>query len=117
MSVQELAAQLSVELLDLKPGHSVLDACAAPGGKSSHILESQAKIKSLTVIEKDPNRAKRLSETLMRLDLQAITKVSDIIDIDQWWDKEQFDRILLDAPCSATGVIRRHPRYQVTKNT
>ncbi len=115
VSVQELAAQLSVELLDLKPGHSVLDACAAPGGKSSHILESQAKIKSLTVIEKDPNRAKRLSETLMRLDLQAITKVSDIIDIDQWWDKEQFDRILLDAPCSATGVIRRHPDIKLLR--
>ena len=109
VSVQELAAQLPIELLDLKPGQTVLDACAAPGGKSAHILESQAKIKSLTVIEKDPKRAKRLSETLERLDLNAITKVSDIINIDNWWDKKHFDRILLDAPCSATGVIRRHP--------
>jgi 16S rRNA (cytosine967-C5)-methyltransferase len=109
VSVQELAAQLSVELLDLKPGQTVLDACAAPGGKSSHILESESKIKSLTAIEKDPNRAKRLSDTLKRLELHAITKVSDIVDIEHWWDKNSFDRILLDAPCSATGVIRRHP--------
>jgi len=115
VSVQELAAQLSVELLDLKPGQIVLDACAAPGGKSSHILESQPKIKSLTVIEKDPNRAKKLSETLMRLGLSAITKVSDIIDIEHWWDKELFDRILLDAPCSATGVIRRHPDIKMLR--
>lgn len=115
VSVQELAAQLSVELLDLKPEHTVLDACAAPGGKSSHILETQAKIKSLTVIEKDPNRAKRLSETLNRLGLHAITKVSDINDIEHWWDKEPYDRILLDAPCSATGVIRRHPDIKILR--
>ncbi len=115
VSVQELAAQLSVDLLDLKPEQTVLDACAAPGGKSSHILESQTKIKSLTVIEKDPGRAKRLSETLMRLGLHAITKVSDINDIDHWWDKEPFDRILLDAPCSATGVIRRHPDIKILR--
>lgn len=115
VSVQELAAQLSVELLDLKPGHSVLDACAAPGGKSSHILESQPGIKSLTTIEKDPGRAKRLSETLGRLGLHAITKVSDIIDLDHWWDNKSFDRILLDAPCSATGVIRRHPDIKLLR--
>ena len=115
VSVQELAAQLSVDLLDLKPEQNVLDACAAPGGKSSHILESQTKIKSLTVIEKDPKRAKRLSETLNRLGLNAITKVSDIIDIDHWWNKEPFDRILLDAPCSATGVMRRHPDIKILR--
>jgi 16S rRNA (cytosine967-C5)-methyltransferase len=109
VSVQELAAQFSVKLLDLKPGQNVLDACAAPGGKSSHILESQPSLESLTVIEKEPSRAKRLSETLIRLDLHAIIKVSDINDIENWWDNELYDRILLDAPCSATGVIRRHP--------
>ncbi len=109
VSVQELAAQLSVELLDLKPEQNVLDACAAPGGKSAHILESQVDINSLTAVEKDPNRAKKLSETLKRLNLHAIIKISDINDLDQWWNKENFDRILLDAPCSATGVIRRHP--------
>ncbi|MCZ6803348.1 MAG: 16S rRNA (cytosine(967)-C(5))-methyltransferase RsmB [Proteobacteria bacterium] len=115
VSVQELAAQLSTELLDLKSGHNVLDACAAPGGKSSHILESQPEIKSLTVIEKDPNRAKRLSDTLNRLNLHAIIKISDVNDIDCWWNKENFDRILLDAPCSATGTIRRHPDIKLLR--
>jgi len=115
VSVQELAAQLAVELLDLKTGHNVLDACAAPGGKSSHILESQPKLKSLTVIEKDPNRARRLSDTLKRLNLNATMKVADVNNIDIWWDREQFDRILLDAPCSATGVIRRHPDIKLLR--
>ncbi len=109
VSVQELAAQLATGLLDLKPGQNVLDACAAPGGKSSHILESRVKINSLTTVEKDPRRAKKLAETLKRLNLNAITKTSDINELERWWDKENFDRILLDAPCSATGVIRRHP--------
>ncbi len=109
VTVQELAAQLSAGLLDLKAGQTVLDACAAPGGKSSHILESEPNVKSLTLIEKDPNRSKRLSENLKRLNLDAITKVADALELEHWWNKEQFDRILLDAPCSATGVIRRHP--------
>jgi 16S rRNA (cytosine967-C5)-methyltransferase len=115
VSVQELAAQLSVKLLDLKPGQNVLDACAAPGGKSSHILESQAKINSLTTVEKDPNRAKKLSETLKRLNINANIKISDINNLEDWWDKENFDRILLDAPCSATGVIRRHPDIKLLR--
>lgn len=115
VSVQELAAQLSVQLLDLQAGQRVLDACAAPGGKSSHILESEPALNSLTAIEKDPNRAKRLTDTLKRLDLNAIIKVADIIDIDHWWDKKSFDRILLDAPCSATGVIRRHPDIKLLR--
>ncbi len=115
VSVQELAAQLSVQLLDLQPGQRVLDACAAPGGKSSHILESEPDLNSLTAIEKDPNRAKRLSGTLKRLDLNAVIKVADINDIDHWWDKKTFDRILLDAPCSATGVIRRHPDIKLLR--
>lgn len=115
VSVQELAAQLSAGLLDLKSGQNVLDACAAPGGKSSLILETQPEIKSLTVVEKDPGRAKKLTETLSRLNLNAITKVSDINDLENWWDKEKFDRILLDAPCSATGVIRRHPDIKLLR--
>jgi 16S rRNA (cytosine967-C5)-methyltransferase len=115
VSVQELAAQLSVQLLDLQPGQRVLDACAAPGGKTGHILESEAGLNSLTAIEKDPKRAKRISDTLKRLDLNAIIKVADIIDIDHWWDKKTFDRILLDAPCSATGVIRRHPDIKILR--
>lgn len=109
VSVQELAAQFSALLLDLKPGQNVLDACAAPGGKSAHILETETNLKSLTCIEKDPNRTERLFETLQRLKLNAIIKTADINDLQNWWNKEKFDRILLDAPCSATGVIRRHP--------
>lgn len=115
VSVQELAAQLAMELLDLKSEHIVLDACAAPGGKSAHILESHTEIKSLTLVEKDPGRAKKLSETLSRLKLSATTKISDINELDGWWDKEKFDRILLDAPCSATGVIRRHPDIKLLR--
>jgi 16S rRNA (cytosine967-C5)-methyltransferase len=115
VSVQELAAQLSAELLDLKPKQNVLDACAAPGGKSAHILETQANLNSLTVIEKEPRRAKKLSDTLTRLHLKAEMKVSDVLNIDNWWNKETFDRVLLDAPCSATGVIRRHPDIKLLR--
>ncbi|MGB1801193.1 MAG: 16S rRNA (cytosine(967)-C(5))-methyltransferase RsmB [Gammaproteobacteria bacterium] len=109
VSVQELAAQLCVDLLDLKPGQNVLDACAAPGGKSAHILETETKLDSLTCVEKEANRTQRLNDTLQRLKLDAKIKTSDINDLNNWWNKEKFDRILLDAPCSATGVIRRHP--------
>lgn len=115
VSVQELAAQLAVELLQLKPGLNVLDACAAPGGKTAHILETQSELSSLTAVEKEKNRANKLSETLKRLKLNATIKISDINDLDNWWDKEKFDRILLDAPCSATGVIRRHPDIKLLR--
>jgi len=115
ISVQELAAQLAAELLDLKPELKVVDACAAPGGKSAHILESQTELKSLTLIEIDPGRAKKISETLERLNLKATIKISDINDLENWWNKKKFDRILLDAPCSATGVIRRHPDIKLLR--
>ncbi len=114
VSVQELAAQLAANLLNLKSEQHVLDACAAPGGKSAHILESQTGL-YLTCVEKDSTRAKKLFETLERLNLNATIKVSDINDLDNWWDKKQFDRILLDAPCSATGVIRRHPDIKLLR--
>ena len=93
----------------MKPNHNVLDACAAPGGKSAHILESEPKIKTLTAIEKDKIRAEKLHGTLDRLKLHANIKVENIVNIDAWWNGGKFDRILFDAPCSATGVIRRHP--------
>tara|TARA_B100000029_G_scaffold300261_2_gene293203 strand:- start:249 stop:1550 length:1302 start_codon:yes stop_codon:yes gene_type:complete len=114
-SVQDLAAQLAVELLDLKPNQRVLDACAAPGGKTSHILESEPKIESLTAIEKDKLRAKKLYGTLNRIGLYAHVKIEDIINTDKWWDGKKFDRIMLDAPCSATGVIRRHPEIKLLR--
>lgn len=109
VSVQEIAAQFSADLLNLKPGQTVLDACAAPGGKSAHILETEENLNSLTCIEKDPDRTLRLIETMERLKLKASIKTSDINNLDNWWDGNKFDRILLDAPCSAIGVIRRHP--------
>ena len=115
VSVQELAAQFSAELLELKPGQNVLDACAAPGGKSAHILETEPNIAKLTLVEKDRVRAKRLEETLSRLKLTAHIIIDDVLNIGNWWDGQLFDRILLDAPCSATGVIRRHPDIKLLR--
>lgn len=106
-SVQDEAAQLAAHLLDLKNGLKVLDACAAPGGKSCHLLEL-ADI-NLLAIDKDVERCKKITENLQRLRLAAQVKCADAADPDSWWDKQLFDRILLDAPCSALGVIRRHP--------
>lgn len=106
-SVQDGAAQFAASLLDARSGERVLDACAAPGGKSAHILEhSDAK---LLALDSDANRLPRLRENLARLGLQAEVAVGDATRPDDWWDKIPFDRILIDAPCSATGIIRRQP--------
>lgn len=107
-SVQDEAAQLSASLLDLKPGQRVLDACAAPGGKLCHILETQPKLDSVDAVELEDKRANRIRENLKRLRLSANLIIADASG-SEWWDKNQYDRILLDAPCSATGVIRRNP--------
>ena len=115
VSVQDLAAQLAINLLDLHSGHNVLDACAAPGGKCAHILETNPDINKLTAIEKDDTRAKRLRATLNRLNLDATIIVDDTLNIEQWWDGKKYDRILLDTPCSATGVIRRHPDIKLLR--
>ncbi len=89
----------------------VLDLCAAPGGKTCHILERYPVIDDLFAVELDELRMKRVSENLHRLKLEARAKLiaADARDIKQWWNGEKFDRILIDAPCSASGVIRRHP--------
>ena len=108
VSVQDQAAQLASHQLDLKPGQRVLDACAAPGGKTAAILELESGLSELIAIEKDGNRAKKIEETLERLKVSARIDVYDLLDREKWWDRKYFDRILLDAPCSATGVIRRH---------
>lgn len=108
VSVQDEAAQLSAYLLDLKPGQRVLDACAAPGGKLCHILEHQPDLDHVTAIELEDNRALRIDENLDRLQLDAEVIIADAASAD-WWDKQSFDRILVDAPCSASGVIRRNP--------
>ncbi|APZ44375.1 16S rRNA (cytosine(967)-C(5))-methyltransferase RsmB [Acidihalobacter ferrooxydans] len=109
VSVQDAAAQLAAELLDAAPGHRVLDACAAPGGKTAHILERAGHALELSAVEKDAQRMQRVAETLRRLNLDACLVTADLAQLDAWWNGQPFDRILLDAPCSATGVIRRHP--------
>ncbi len=108
-SVQDGAAQLAAQYLDAQPGESILDACCAPGGKTCHILESQPEVKRCLAIDNDAKRLVRVEENLSRLQLNAEIQCADIANTDVWWDGQQFDRILLDAPCSATGVIRRHP--------
>lgn len=105
-SVQDAAAQLAAPLLDLQDGMRVLDACAAPGGKTGHILES-AEI-DLLALDSDPARLARISENLQRLQLKASVKAGDAAKAD-WWDGQPFDRILADVPCTASGIVRRHP--------
>ena len=114
-SIQDEAAQLSTILLELSAGQTVLDACAAPGGKTAHILESEPDLFSLTAVEKINKRVERIHQNLSRLNLSAIVKTADLNETDAWWDGKQFDRILLDAPCSATGVIRRHPDIKLLR--
>ncbi len=116
VSVQDAAAQLAAPLLvgvglagltGLKSGARVLDACAAPGGKTAHLLELADL--DLLAIDRDPARLPRVRETLARLGLTARTQAADAGDPGAWWDGTLFDAILLDAPCSASGIVRRHP--------
>ncbi len=115
VSVQDTAAQLAAGLLDVQPGQRVLDVCAAPGGKTAHILESQAQLKELVAVDIDASRMQRVSENCQRLGLQATLVVGDATNPQVWWDGKPFDRILLDAPCSALGVIRRHPDIKLLR--
>ena len=108
VSVQDAGAQLSVQLLDVQENQRVLDACAAPGGKTAHLLELHNNI-HLTALEKDPVRTERIHENLKRLQLSAQVLTCDANRTHEWWDGQAFDRILLDAPCSASGIVRRHP--------
>jgi len=109
VSIQDGAAQQAARLLDCQPNDVVLDCCAAPGGKTCHILEYSPQIASMTAIDIEPARLVRVEENLARLNLKAKVIAGDAADAKSWWDGELFDRILLDAPCSGTGVIRRHP--------
>ncbi len=108
VSVQDGSAQAAVEALDARPGQCVLDACAAPGGKTAHLQERARGTLDLWAVERDPARAERLVETLARLGLSARIEIADAAD-PGWSDGQRFDRILLDAPCSATGIVRRQP--------
>jgi 16S rRNA (cytosine967-C5)-methyltransferase len=106
VSVQDAAAQLAAPLLDLQDGMRVLDACAAPGGKTGHILES-AHVE-LLALDADPKRLPRIAENLQRLQLDARIEAGDASAKD-WWDGRPFNRILADVPCTASGIVRRHP--------
>ncbi|MDC8829141.1 16S rRNA (cytosine(967)-C(5))-methyltransferase RsmB [Alteromonas sp. chi3] len=108
-SVQDGAAQLAAPLLNLRANQRVLDCCAAPGGKSTHMLETEPALDKLIALDNESARLTRMSENMARLQLSAELVCADAADTRSWWDGNQFDRILLDAPCSATGVIRRHP--------
>ncbi len=117
-SVQDLASQYIINFLDLAPGQSVLDACAAPGGKSSHILETMPRLSQFTAIDHDMKRLKLVEENLKRLKLKHDNIRfchADAAKTETWWDGKLFDRILLDAPCSGTGVIRRHPDIKILR--
>jgi 16S rRNA (cytosine967-C5)-methyltransferase len=107
VSVQDPGAQRAAALLDLVAGSRVLDACAAPGGKTAHLLERSDL--NLLALDLKPSRCRRIEENLLRLGLTANIKVADCIKRDTWWDKEPFDAILADVPCTASGVVRRNP--------
>ena len=112
VSVQDEASQLVAPLLDVKPGEFVLDACAAPGGKTCHLLELEPGI-NLTAMDKDSRRLKQLEHNLARLGLRCHIETADFL---QYAGARKFDKILLDAPCSATGIIRRHPDIKLLRD-
>lgn len=114
VSVQDAAAQLAAPLIGAGARMRVLDACAAPGGKACHLLELEPTL-ALTAVEIDAARAPRIEESLTRLGLVASVVVADAEQVDTWWNGEPFDRVLVDAPCSATGVIRRHPDIRLLR--
>lgn len=114
VSVQDASAQLLPGLLATTAPRRILDACAAPGGKLTHLLESFPQA-SVQAVEVDPERARRIDENLQRLGLDAEVAVADATEVDHWWDGRPFDVVVLDVPCSGTGVIRRHPDIKVLR--
>lgn len=115
VSVQDSAAQLAAALLDVQPGQDVLDLCAAPGGKTAAILERQPALTKLLAVDVDPQRLERVTENLNRLKLSAEILAADASQLSSWAEGRQFDRVLLDAPCSGFGVIRRHPDIKLLR--
>jgi 16S rRNA (cytosine967-C5)-methyltransferase len=115
VSIQDGAAQLAAGLLQLAPGQYVLDACAAPGGKLLHILESEPHLAGVVALEKEERRMRLLKENLTRLHYQATCLCVDAAEVKTWWKGRYFDRVLLDAPCSGSGVVRRHPDIKLLR--
>ena len=113
-SVQDGSAQIVADLLDIQSDQHILDACAAPGGKSCHILE-QAPDNTLIALDISAERLKQIEQNTTRLQLHAQLKAADAAETDTWWDGQPFDRILIDAPCSGSGVIRRHPDIKLLR--
>ncbi|HEX6993295.1 MAG TPA: 16S rRNA (cytosine(967)-C(5))-methyltransferase RsmB [Gammaproteobacteria bacterium] len=114
VSVQDAGAQRVVERLGLEPGQRVLDACAAPGGKAAHMLE-RCDLGELVAVDRDPARLDTARAMLARLGLAATLVHGDAASPADWWDGKPFDRVLIDAPCSALGVIRRHPDIKLLR--
>ena len=115
ISVQDAAAQLAAHFVAAQAGQRVLDACAAPGGKTCHMLELQPALQELVAVDISDSRLRRVRSNLIRLGQTATLIADDVSDPDHWWDGVLFDRILLDVPCSATGVIRRHPDIKLLR--
>ena len=114
VSIQDEAAQLAAILLDPQKGDRILDACAAPGGKTIHLLEKEKDI-DLLALDIEESRLEKVQENLDRTQLKAQLLAANAFEPNSWWDKKPFDRILLDAPCSASGVIRRHPDIKLLR--
>ncbi|MGB0360961.1 MAG: 16S rRNA (cytosine(967)-C(5))-methyltransferase RsmB, partial [Endozoicomonas sp.] len=114
VSVQDESAQLAATLIDAKPGDHILDACCAPGGKTCHLLELNPEV-TVDALDADDHRLKKTSDNLKRLGLMANVLCGDATDPDSWFPGKQYDHIILDAPCSATGVIRRHPDIKLLR--
>lgn len=115
VSIQDAAAQLAAPWLLRRGGTRILDACAAPGGKTGHLLELAGPGADLTAVDVDASRLEKVRENLARMALSATLIVADASKPDEWWDGTRFDRIMLDAPCSASGVIRRHPDIKLLR--
>jgi 16S rRNA (cytosine967-C5)-methyltransferase len=115
VSVQDAAAQLAAHVVKPLAGHRVLDACAAPGGKTCHMLELEPGLAEMVAIDASGERLERLQQNLTRLRLKATVLKGDAETPESWWNGEPFDRILIDVPCSATGVIRRHPDIKLLR--
>ncbi len=115
VSVQDAGAQLAAPLLEVRGGMRVLDACAAPGGKTGHLLELLSEGADLTAVDIDADRVGLIEDNLRRLKRTARAVAADVRDPDTFWDGRPFERILVDAPCSSTGVIRRHPDIKLLR--